>query len=700
LLRGTRTAVCTLEKDKRPPALVVVCADPYVEGRSRPYFGGSSTADSLPDHHTHALTSVAHVHTTDLPQHAGERRLAQKLAAFEDEKLNLWFSLGYLPGVRDIDLLVAHQDLGVFLVEVKAVPLSAVQSYGFQRCEIEGRPPDQGPTVQAHDAFLSLRSYLSQFSNSVPFITPTACWPLIGRAEWNAKWDKAEVIGRFSQGMLFREDIESGEEVFRTRLKAILENPPVRGGASSRGGIHARPGVGEKQIEGLKRALSPVARAKTTPSEVDRLRQLERGITAQVKKDFPVADRRRAVFAGYPGTGKTFRLLQIGLFHALEGKNVLFSCFNKTLAADIRRLVGQSDMLRAATGRLDVSDVFELATHCFHANGLPFVGGGNEDAWGEMVTEELRKRLASQTADVSLMPYRTILIDEAQDMSRWQLELLSLHMGERATVAVARGQGQELYSRSEETAGWFAEFERAGARQVALRRNFRNPRPIYYVAHAFFEAFPNRVERLRAVFERICVQEDQQIAFDRKEGGTTRVINLQEPADQDSVTQAQHMSDQYYEVIREEYEALKSDPNATPIDLLILVPDTRGSNCEWARDALTRLCGENAGLAFIDYTREAARRASARNNQVRLCTFHSSRGLEGSRVVIFGFELIGDLAERVNVDVRNLAFVVLSRAVFETVIAIRSVVSRDTTQFLKSILQTYHERTNAQTKAP
>lgn len=46
------------------------------------------------------------------------------------------------------------------------------------------------------------------------------------------------------------------------------------------------------------------------------------------------------------------------------------------------------------------------------------------------------------------------------------------------------------------------------------------------------------------------------------------------------------------------------------------------------------------GVSFIDYTKEDNRRSVASNSDVRLCTFHSSRGLEGERVIIFGLETI------------------------------------------------------------
>ena len=65
------------------------------------------------------------------------------------------------------------------------------------------------------------------------------------------------------------------------------------------------------------------------------------------------------------------------------------------------------------------------------------------------------------------------------------------------------------------------------------------------------------------------------------------------------------------------------------------------------------------------------RRRSAVNDQIRLCTFHSSRGLEASRVVLFGLEQIERLSERIGFDFRKLSFIVLSRSTFDCLVVRR-----------------------------
>ena len=60
----------------------------------------------------------------------------------------------------------------------------------------------------------------------------------------------------------------------------------------------------------------------------------------------------RHVFYGLPGTGKTFRLFQIAINHAIEGQKVLFCCYNTVLAADIKRLIQLTHIAREEANKI------------------------------------------------------------------------------------------------------------------------------------------------------------------------------------------------------------------------------------------------------------------------------------------------------------------------------------------------------------
>jgi hypothetical protein len=52
-------------------------------------------------------------------QSKGEQRLAHLLQSFQDSELRLAFTIDFIPGCREIDLLIAHDKLGIFVVEVQ-----------------------------------------------------------------------------------------------------------------------------------------------------------------------------------------------------------------------------------------------------------------------------------------------------------------------------------------------------------------------------------------------------------------------------------------------------------------------------------------------------------------------------------------------------------------------------------------------------
>jgi hypothetical protein len=614
--------------------------------------------------------------SSTLPTRDGERRLAQKLEAIPDPSLHIWTNLDYLPGVRDIDFIIAHQEIGFLVVECKAVPLKLITRFGFNLCQIEGRTPDQGPAAQAYAALRGLDDFLRPHMSKVPYFVATACWPQIDRAAWNQRWDDPTVVGKYADSMLFREDLESGPAALKARLAYIFQNPPVRKGGAPRAIPYAT-------LETFNGRVAPVAKVKVTQTERQKLQAIEVGVTKDLRKRFPSDGATRVLFKGYPGTGKTFRLLQIGMAHAFDGKRVLFVCFNKTLASDIRRLLGFSQPLSHSQSGIDVFDAFQLARDCFELNGLSVQTTGDPDAWGRMVVDSL-----SKDKDASLTHYTTVLVDEAQDMKDWHLDLIKLHTSPGTTLCMACGDGQELYAAQTSALTWMQGLTKDGTvRLEQLRRNFRNPKRQYYVAQAFYDAYPDRFAKIADAYKKVLGKKQGDLDFARDDGRTVALTFLQDDykSGVDPQNQAEFMTAEYYRILEDAYARIEEDENASAIDLLVLVPDTDGANAQWCRAALQRLKSKK-GVDFIDYTVEDNRRASPLNTQVRFSTFHSSRGLEGDRVVVFGIETLGRLAEQIKTEAKNLGFIVLSRAVFDTVIALRPAVSSAPRQLLDKIL--------------
>jgi hypothetical protein len=255
---------------------------------------------------------------TELPSKRGELDLAHRLQAIDDPSLHLWFALEYLPGILDIDLLLLHERAGIFVIEVKAIPLKMIKSFGLSKCEIEGRTDNRPPHLQAGDARWKLKDLLDrQLGRRTPRIEATACFPLITRREWNSHFGvPSHITGEYSDAVLFDCDLSAGAKTFEDRLQRIWYNPPARTGAK-------RPfSCDQSLIDQITKIVAPMPQKPlAAPSDYERLRVIEGAVESEAIQDCPINKQVRILYKGRPGTGKTFRLVTIGMAQAIAGKS-------------------------------------------------------------------------------------------------------------------------------------------------------------------------------------------------------------------------------------------------------------------------------------------------------------------------------------------------------------------------------------------
>lgn len=602
---------------------------------------------------------------TPLPtQHGGELEAARELCDLSTDAVHVWFDVDDLPGVRQMDQIIWHEDCGVFVVEVKAVPIEAIESFNYKNISIAGRGQTISPQMQAREQAMGLRTHFKVNGIDCPRLIPTVWFSKITREEWNRRWKDTMVGGDFSTRLLFADDVSTNAAVLRNRLEHIRRNPPI-GVGTPREFRHSL-----RAMEAFHKGLVPGTEAPAIASDTTRMLTLEREAEKSAIQDAPPDECTHLIYRGYPGTGKTFRLLAIGVAHALQGKNVLFSCFNKVLAADIKRLLSTSKRLRSAKGSIAVRDIFEIATD--YQRELNGGHGGHEwqelhsyddsyDEWGAMITERVEE-------DLYVFPYDTILVDEAQDMKDWQYRLLSTHDSGGASMIFAAGTGQELYG---EGSGDLKAFQdKQSTRIMQLRRNFRNQGKTFQLAQIAFQAELN-VDRIAKVAKKYRDKEAELVLFDHTSGRLPEVEVIDRTSlpweHQDSaffeMEQRTFMVNEYKGCIERQWQALQAKGGCAQ-DLLILVPGNDAAEAEWARLALQAL-----ELPFIDLTIKKQRRRVVPPTHVRLCTFHSARGIEGSHVITFGLNTLGH--QRDKVSGHKLAYIVLSRSTLSTVIVLK-----------------------------
>lgn len=595
----------------------------------------------------------------------GEQTLASQLEALECPTFRLCFSLGLLPGVREIDLLLVDMELGCYLIEIKAVTLDIIKSVAPNEWHIQGRSSTESPLLQAYSQYEGLAQFWNtRMQTRLPFIAITACFPRISRQEWLDAFPPGSYAQSITDGLIFRDDLLSSTAL-RDHLRRVMEKPAIRSG-------HAPYRVSKTFVAELGRFLAAAQPQQPTDNDRHRLRAIENGVRKGLEKEFPVESRQFALFSGHPGTGKTFRLLSIGFLHATRKRRVLFACFNKTLASDIRRLVGFSEGLNATGRGLVCADVFQLAIGIHKMNGLPYRPGLTPDEWGASVVTWLKHHPEALRWRID-----TLLVDESHDMQDWHLELLEHLLAPNASIYIAMGPGQSLYRTDSGALQWLKTL--GGTRPIRekrLRRNFRNTPLQYAAALAFHKAWPDRLVQVRKTFDSVTRPDARNEEFDFERQGAALdyapVPALDHEFDDDGSRQDELVSAVYADLIGAELAQLLASSGGAAINMLLLVPSENGSSVRWVRKALVQVLARLPEASFIDYVEESNRRTLALSHEIRLSTFHSSRGLEGERVMIFGLEEIQQVALKAQALPENLGFICLSRGIFRTTVVARN----------------------------
>lgn len=634
---------------------------------------------------------MAAVHT-DLPSgdgHEGERRFAEALRSIAGDPAHLWFGVDHLPGVGDIDTIIAIPQVGVFVIEVKAVGLEAIEEYGPGVCRIRNRPGTKTPLKQARSAQIQLVQYLRDVAQikRPPFFFVTAAWPRISRAEFLARWPGPAVAAQ-AEGMLFAEDIKSEVSLIAVLERAIAR-PPL-GGAPER-----RPELSQRDIEAVRVAISPRATVEPTLVDVERMKVVETNTRKRRKQYLEPGDSKEVLFRGKPGTGKTFRLLEIAIGHARAGRTVILACYNMVLAAELRRMLLLDSQARAMIGAIDIVDVFQLLSRYPWDNSDFEAGSYNASA-----TRMVRRVIASQAP---LDTYGSVLVDEAQDLEPWMHDLLRWHAEPRAEWFVAEGIGQALYR--DAPAPWLREYsERAKQAKMIenLRRVFRTSKADFYVAQCTYERSPEMsgivdwltAHPFRPVGPATRKVEDQQFAlnlgdlefadddFDRM-GTAPTLSNM--PVLAETLSASAYRAEvvkSYAALIAEELDILGRIE--APGDLAILVPRTR----KWSAMG-ERVCDalELLGVDFLDQVDDShAKRRPLPAKTVRVVTYHSARGIEASRVMLLGLEELGRKVGGTEQRIKNLAYVALSRAKHGTRIVVPAERTGPHLDFVKAMI--------------
>lgn len=611
---------------------------------------------------------AGHLHSPvpDRRGHHGERVFIEKLVELGDAHTHIWGDVDYLPsGVPDIDVILVHEDLACFNIEVKAVPLDAIEDFGLKVCHIRGRTGSHHPVLQAGRAVTGLVTYVGTTASvRAPFFFATAAFPLISRDEFVTRFNTAPIRLQ-ADGLIFAEDVASPQALME-RLQRIRVAPPHKG--SPRRDLAPTP----IQVKALIEVLDPGSRPAPTTGDRERGAVLRARVGAPGKepnksgpahKYLKPGERKPVIFRGAPGTGKTVQLQEVAVAHARAGRAVLFTCYNKVLASTLRSIMSTQRLGEDVAKRVVVTHV-----------------------------DELVKQLDGDQREAFRGLFGTICVDEAQDMPQQHFDFLAVLAADDAEWFLADGPGQELYGTANKT-GEPADFVRQARKEgiiETLRRNYRNKTASFLFNQAVYELAPDADKIADWVAEhpltngpRQDVMLDLAGVHSDPGGELPRVVRVSVPSGVGADWQQAKLH-AYAALFHQELEKLASEGKRRDLAILCAMGEDRSAEPALAREALQIL-----GVPVHDQVGSAGRGVAVPEDHVRLVTIHSARGIEASRVVILGMDKgISTVPAHLR-NSRIMSHIALSRGQIGTTIVALDDATNPFLTFIEELAQAY-----------
>ena len=567
--------------------------------------------------------------------HASEKAAFEQLQSLDDGHIHLWPTIeGRLP---ETDLFLIDDAIGAFVIELKAFPISSVHQFNAD-CMSVGQDRNKRSAIkQAQTQLHALKNYVNDNDGEFPFTIATVLWTNISRKEWQQTWAKNKQALDLGNGMLFREDIDSGTTHFRRQLLTIYEQPAIRQG-------YTAAAVPDLAIQKLITLLGNKSAERSDESDSQMLEKFERYYRGVAQKRAPIDATSRITLIGVPGTGKTWQLLSIAKYHAENGKHVLFLCYNHVLRTNIEQMVSS---FRKGTGYGSIT-VHTIFDHIELLNKTGNLGctlvDDDYDAFAGAVIDRMVE------TDFLWEAYDTVLLDEAQDLKDYVGQLLESITRHNTSIAIGVGIGQDLYRDS--MAAWLNEFM-DDSELCELEKVYRTTAQTFQAAQIVCEAFSSE-EQIEVVAKRVlagkCHGMHEEVRPLRNIGRPPAIRRYKVETRLRSETADMHTAG-----IKTQLEAIIAELEAPEkhSDILILIPSKKSPTYTALLTAL-----QNLEISFIDFTLKTNRDTTARDHQVRLSTFHSCRGVEASIVVLMDLER---LTERKNA--RQQLYIGLTRAV-------------------------------------
>lgn len=638
--------------------------------------------------------SISHTPAPENKQgYYGEYKLGKFLTAVTDDELELWFGVNYLANVGEIDVLMCHPRFGAVVVEVKGHTHEQITGYSRQDIEYTnnqtGHPAKQARLNAQRLAtwFNDQRAVFGANAPFAPWVHSVAWWPNMYRSEWNQMFSASPIAIEDGELMLFAEDTEKGVEHFLSTVDRVRRTPLFGGGAipaqalANTTGYQSYTGLLNAQVKMVRPAPIGEKPPKTIlPSLFDDSDEPHATEPKTSSAATALLAPEQRIFTGPPGTGKTLRLMREGIERANAGQDVLFVCFNKTLAAEIRRDFAQK-VPALGDGKIFATHIYALVRYLLPEE--KHFADSAKDYFAHMVSAV---RSALESDPTSIERFDTLLIDESQDLSEDAIQLLKLISKPDSSWYVAYGEGQQLYEPFE-AAPSLLEWK-TNARERELRRNFRSGTHAFFTNQAFYEfgkCDEVDVERAKQWASKLIESNVKNLKSD---SGNQLDLDFA-PAATSGVEIVVSDANMTKDMVSDALSKLTADMIAamsdSEVNALIVV---KGKSSQAYLETIAFL--KNKGLAYFDLVQDANKNEIPTNTAIRVVSHLSARGLSADFAVVFDFD------ELTKSNRRNIGYVLLSRASKKTVVAVRHRFMSDHTARLVEVAR--HVRVELQSR--
>ena len=472
-----------------------------------------------------------------------------------------WRALGsHGERIGEADVMVLHPHYGLVVIEIKA---GAVYIKDGTWHYASGRPMKISPPAQARRNRFEMHDKLAARigTDAVKQLTITdAVW--LPDVQWKATLP-AEFPDRAF--LLDRLNIHQPEIALQKLLLAANPKPVAWTRA---------------QLAAVQELFAPTV-TLTVPlaNHVDQTKQALRYATQQQIAILKIlSTQSRLLVEGCAGSGKTILALTLAQAHAAQGKQVLFTCYNKHLAHYLTEYLQDQP-------NIHVYNFHRLVEVSAQRAGMPYVVPTDKDGQKHFFSEGCAELLMDAAQQERIQRFDTIIVDEAADfLGIWWLALESLGASDFRWYCFY-DLNQSIYQAAKD---WQPPFT---ADVMTLDHNLRNTQPIgTYAAEQTNRPMPS-------VF---------------------RVTEGVEPVRQTSADFTE-MAQQLRQLLKQliHHEAIR------PEQIVLLSPYRHtNSTSTWAE-----------GLRDVIINLDMA---TATAGQVRVGTIHGFKGLEADVVILVG----------------------------------------------------------------